>query len=106
MKTGLAIATALLLASTASAGEFAEDVTPQRQREQNMMNDLKNIERARQANGDRAAAEQRAKQLWQKMQEAQAAEQRARIQANADVEAAKQRQPDQCVGYCPQWGQR
>jgi Tfp pilus assembly protein PilE len=104
MKTAI-LATILLAASPAYA-QFAKDVTPPSQQQQNLLNDLKALERARQANGDRAAAEQRARQLWQSLQEAQAAEQRARIQANADVEAAKQRQPDVCVGYCPQWGQR
>jgi hypothetical protein len=103
MKTRLAIATALLLASTASAGEFAEDVTPQRQREQNMLNDLKNLERSRQTNGDRAAADKRAAEQYRQMLQSQADANRAAIEANGNVEAAKQRRPDVCVGCTGLW---
>jgi len=106
MKTKIAIAAVLVLAGTASAGEFAQDVTPPSQQYQNMINDLKSIERSRQQESARSVAEKKAAELYRQMLQNQADTNRAQIEANGRVEASKQRQPDQCVGYCPQWGQR
>ena len=78
------------------------DVTPQTQVERNIENDKKLAEARRIAEAERAKAEQRAAEQRRAIIQAEAAREAARIQAQGDIEAAKNRQPDVCLN-CNLW---
>jgi len=94
------------VATTAYGQDYSNsiglDVTPRAQVERNSENEKKVAEARRIAEAHAAQARQRADQLYRDKLQAQAAAEAARIQAQGDIEAAKNRKPDVCLN-CNLW---
>jgi len=100
------LASVVLLASSAYGQDYNNrigfDVTPRAQIEINRENDKREAEARRLAEAQAEQARRRAAELERSRIQAEAARDAARIQAQGDVEAAKNRRPDVCLN-CSYW---
>ena len=100
------LASVVAIASSAYGQDYSNsigvDVTPRAQVERNSENEKKVAEARRIAEAHEAQARQRAAALQRAMIEAEAAREAARMKAQGDIEAAKNRKPDVCLN-CNLW---